>query len=788
MKDNRQRGMRETIATALLVLFMLASFAEKADSVDLMSNENITSSPYNIIGVPWQGETGIQESVSHMMQRGRAKLPVSGGKLHRIMPFRTDPGRPDHPQNPNSPVSPEWPAHNGRTEIRSSLSISRPFTPQTLGPINFTGATLSDTGAFPPDSMGAVGPTQYIVAVNGRIRSFNKTTGVADGILNLDSDIFFNSVMTPSSSNFTSDPRIRYDRLSGRWFIIMIDVPGGTGSLPNRVMIAVSSSSTITNRSNFTFFQFQHDLVGVTENSDTGKFADYPTLGIDADALYIGVNVFTSTDLSNTTGFVVQKASVLAAGPITVTAFRGLISSVTSDGPFTPQGVDNYDPASSEGYFIGVSKAFFGSLVLRRVGTPGGTPSISDNISINVADTSFPLTVPHLGNTGGTAGKLDALDDRLFAAHLRNGRLWTAHNIGLNSSGTTSGANRNGTRWYELTGIVSPDTPSVVQSGTVFDSTAVNPRYYWIPSIMVSGQGHAALGFSTAGTNEYANAGTVGRLATDIADTMQTPVLYTNSSTAYNPPNDPGGPWGRRWGDYSYTSLDPDDDMTIWTIQEFCNATNTYGVQIVKLLAPPPATPSSASPSSISTGQSSVNVIITGTTISGSGFFDPGAGFTNRISAAVPGLTVNSVTYTDPTHVTLDLSTIGATEDTKSVTVTNPDSQSATSVAAIFTVCTPITISPSSVPDGAPNVPYIQTFSASGGTGPYSYGLTGLLPSGMNFSGRDAFRHPWGTRKFFIYRHCNRFAGMHRQPEIHSHDYGRYNDNYNLAPAGPVDY
>src|SRR5262249_47194245 len=86
-----------------------------------------------------------------------------------------------------------------------------PFSPQTTG-LSFTGATLSDTGAFPPDSMGDVGPTQYIVAVNGRIRSFNKTTGVADAALNLDTDVFFSSVMSSNPGTFTSDPRIRYDR------------------------------------------------------------------------------------------------------------------------------------------------------------------------------------------------------------------------------------------------------------------------------------------------------------------------------------------------------------------------------------------------------------------------------------------------------------------------------------------------------------------------------------------------------------------------------------------------
>lgn len=45
-----------------------------------------------------------------------------------------------------------------------------PAIAQTVSTPNFTGATLSDTGAFPPDTMGTVGPTQYIVAVNGRVR------------------------------------------------------------------------------------------------------------------------------------------------------------------------------------------------------------------------------------------------------------------------------------------------------------------------------------------------------------------------------------------------------------------------------------------------------------------------------------------------------------------------------------------------------------------------------------------------------------------------------------------
>jgi hypothetical protein len=61
----------------------------------------------------------------------------------------------------------------------------------------------------------------------------------------------------------------------------------------------------------------------------------------------------------------------------------------------------------------------------------------------------------------------------------------------------------------------------------------------------------------------------------------------------------------------------------------------------------------------------------------GAGFFDPGVGFVNHISAAVTGgVTVNSVTYNSPSSVTLNISTVGATTGAKNVTVTNPDGQS----------------------------------------------------------------------------------------------------------------
>jgi hypothetical protein len=668
------RKWLQAIVSVGMVLALSVSLLPVGSTV---AANSYAAGPGEIAGVSQTGAAGVSETTVQIMRRQQvaANVPV---QIHTKPHFQVD--RTHLKDNPLAPAVAQWPAV---TPLRSA-PVS-PLGPQTTA-ISFTGATLADTGAFPPDSMGAVGPTQFIVAVNGRFRSFNKTTGVADGVLNADPDVFWASVMTPVGGsvvlNFTSDPRIRYDRLSGRWFIIMIDVPCTNATCTtiaaNRVMIAMSDTSTITAGTVWTFFYFSPE-------SATSAFVDYPTLGIDVNALYVGGNIFSSAgSFVYTSGYVVQKSSLIGGGPIFYTAFLNLTSGAAGSGPFTPQGVDNYDPAATEGYFIGVDNAVFSLLQIRRVSNPGSaSPTISGNLSLTVSTTISTATVPHLGNTGGNNGRLDSLDDRLFAAHLRDGRLWTAHNFRVNASGVASTATqpRVAVRWYEIQNLTT--TPTVRQSGTIFDNaaTAAAAFYRWIPSIMVSGQGHAAVGFSQAGTPSYANGATVGRLAGDILGTMQTVVTYTNTSYAYNPPSDPGGASGRRWGDYSYTSLDPCDDMTMWTIQEFTDATNSYGVRAVKLNAPPPATPSSASPSSVLWGTSSVTITITGSAGSGLGFYDTPSSLTDacrlRLTASVSGgVTVNSVTYIDPTHMQINISTVGASTGLQSVTITNPDGQS----------------------------------------------------------------------------------------------------------------
>ena len=671
---------RMAIAGLIVVLAGSGTVIVRAQSKRRTQTEGATITPT-------EKSMGVRQTVDEIMARSRAFDQAMARLGPRKLQVRREPRveREHIRKNPLAQAVSQWPALQG-------VLARSPFLPQTVG-VNFLGIQSSEAPYVPPDSMGAVGPTQLLVIANGRIKVFDKT-GVP-GPLNADTDVFFASVLNGSS---LTDPQARFDRLSSRWFVAGISV-----DTPDRVMIAVSSGPTITGAASFTFFQFQHDLVGTVPNPDTGGFLDYDSLGIDANALYMGGNVFNAAGDAylGATAFVIRKSSILGAGPMFVTAFRQ-VAGPSGPGLYSPRGVDNDDPAATEGYFIGVDNEEFSLLQIRRISNPGGTPTISGNISLVVPTTTFP----RVAGAFGSIRNLDALDDRLFAAQLKKGSLWTAHNINVDPTGvatdTTGTTGRDGSRFYEITNLST--TPTLRQSGTLFDNTTVSTgtaRHIWIPTIAASGQGHVALGASiaaplnSAGTQLQPSIAVAGRLSGDPLGTIQSPTLAVTGGGNYNA--EATGP--QRWGDYSAVNIDPNDDMTMWTFQEYCNAANSWGVQAIQLLAPPPATPSGAGPANIGQGSAGVNVVVSGTSSAGSGFFDPGPNAPapatpfNHISASVTGgVTVNSVTYTDPTHVTLNLNTTGASLGSQNITITNPDGQSLTG-NGLVTVRTPLSVS-----------------------------------------------------------------------------------------------
>lgn len=338
---------------------------------------------------------------------------------------------------------------------------------------------------------------------------------------------------------------------------------------------------------------------------------------------------------------------------------------------------------------------------------------MSANIQLNVNATANPIATPQQGGT------LSAIDDRLFAAKLVKNTitgvssLWTAHHIGLNSSGT-AGNTRNGMRWYNIGSLTT--TPAVIQSGTFFDPAATNPLSYTMGSITGTGQGHAVIAATKSSANTFAGVATTGRLRTDTLGTLQSPLTIINGTSTYG---------GGRWGDYSETVVDPLDNMTVWTFQEY--SSSGWRVRASQLKAPAPASVTSLAPNTIQQGQT-INIVVNGTSVSGTEFYDPGPGF-NRLAAAFSGtgLTVNSVTFTNPTQFTVNVTAAGgATIGLRNLTVTNPDAQTSTGTNVL------------TVTSGSNPVPTITSLSPN--TRQAGLGAFTLTVNGTNFVSNSVVR------------------------------------------------
>lgn len=643
---------------------LLLSILLSSTSMHLAAQESISKemSEAEIEGIECIGSKAITETTDDIMRRQEELTRRGIEEAVEVLIQRPSTNRATLPQNPESP---EVSFVDG-TSLKSELVRTITSAPSVHKiDTNFTAISFGESTSYPPDSMGAIGWNQYIASVNGRIKTFNKCTGLPDGILDVTQTAFFQSVSNGAAS--VGEPRIRFDRFTSRWIALAI-----TRGYPNRIVFAVSQGATITSSSCWKFFYFQQDLVAPQGNAES--LADYPTLGLDVNALYIGANEFTTTGYTGSTIFVVKKSSILNDGPLVAFAFRDINS-------FTNQGVDNlYDLNPTFGYVIGLDNSQLGKLSLRRIRNVTAIPTMSSNISITVPTTLPPIDVPHLGNNGGVNGYLDGLDDRLMCAHIDGSSLWTTHSIGVNNVGVSSSTvcpTRNGCRWYQIN--ISSHNPTLVQAGTLYQPSADNTldqRHYWIPSIMTSRQGHVIIGCSVAGAQEYANAAFAGRLATDPLGTLRAPVIYTNSTAPYNPCYDPGSTRGRRWGNYSYTSLDPLNLSTIWTIQQWAR-NGRWATQVAQILAPAPTQPTQAIPASIPRGMDMLGFHIIGQSTEGTEFFAVGGPRSLKVQIT-GGVEVAYAQVINSTTIGLYVSTRNAEAGPQSVTITNGDGQSVT--------------------------------------------------------------------------------------------------------------
>jgi hypothetical protein len=450
---------------------------------------------------------------------------------------------------------------------------------------SFEGLDIGDTDAVVPDSMGAVGPNHFVELLNNAIVVYEKTGSVPQGGGPLPSGLFFRLQETQGdpvypTGGFVQDPRILYDHQENRWIACGLDAFGS-----DEVLLAVSEgpSPVPLDDSNWTKHR-----VRVARLPD---FADFPTLGLDANGVYVSV-----VYLSSRSNLVVAiDKDLLYQG--TYQAWPFPLESVAPSLRVVQPAV-NFDTPVAGDYAWFVAKGLRteapyqgGPIIYRRLQWSGGVPGWADTAWPGVAETSYrnyfdldaedlfadsSISAPQAG--GPTDIRLtpdpvtrDRVGSRLSMAVIRQGVLWTCHHVGLDDEDgdyggdkTGEGVDRSAIQWLKLP-ISTENLLTYGAHGRIFDDCSMTPHWYYDGSLMVNNAGDIVIGFSGSSELSFISAYYSWRRAD--GTTSDRPGLIKKGEDYFN---------FDRWGDYSYTSLDPVDGLTIWTVQEYARPQGVF--------------------------------------------------------------------------------------------------------------------------------------------------------------------------------------------------------------------
>ncbi|WP_347374528.1 GEVED domain-containing protein [Aequorivita sp. Q41] len=416
---------------------------------------------------------------------------------------------------------------------------------------NFIGASSTESGFYPPDPTGAVGPNHYVHSVNSLVKIFSKTGTLLLGPVNLGTFLGF--------GGNSGDPIVLYDQLADRWVVSEFgNISGG-----NSLAIGVSTSSDPTGSYNV----YQYTFSG---------FPDYPKYGMWPDAYYGTVNL----DGASTRAFAMERDALLSGAPnpkFVIFSLPGVVVNPNQVKSPVPVNLLGQDLApNTPGYIIylqddawtGVSNDHLKIWEIDMDWNNTSNSTISSPIEIP----TDPFDAGEIFGQGavsqpGTNQKLAAHGGIIsFGANYRS---FANHNSWLITFNTFIDANdTGGIRWIELRNS-NTDPWSLYQEGTY---APADGHSRFMSSSAMDALGNIGLAYSVGSSTLPVGLRYTGRFDGDPLGTMtvaETTIINgvgvrTNSY---------------RYGDYAHTSMDP-DNLTFWHTSDYFFANNAWRTQI----------------------------------------------------------------------------------------------------------------------------------------------------------------------------------------------------------------
>lgn len=399
---------------------------------------------------------------------------------------------------------------------------------------NFSG--IAFTKWIPADCTMAVGPDHVLVAVNSSVAIHQKNGSVAVASTSLTS--WFSKVIQGAT---IFDPKALYDQHANRWVLLAVAVK--TEIKGSWFLLSVSQSSDPLK--GWSTYAIDATVDG---SKKTNNWVDYPSLGVDSQALYLTGNMFLfNGDFQYAKLRIIPKDDIYQGKPV---VFKDLVRLKNVDGSlsFTVQPCHTYGAPQAQ-YFI---NSYFphtpspeNKLSLWTLTDPLGEPTLT----LRTIDTD-PYNLPPDVTQQGGAVALESGDTRILNAVFRGGSIWCAFNTQHNWGDNTNVA---AIHWFQI----EPATGTLVQQGVY----GARDSFYLYPAVMPDNNGNMVMVFSRCGPTEFASIYFAGRKASDPLGQLQ-PSSLLLAGTAYYERLDTKGK--NRWGDYAGIASDPANPGLIW--------------------------------------------------------------------------------------------------------------------------------------------------------------------------------------------------------------------------------
>lgn len=438
--------------------------------------------------------------------------------------------------------------------------------------LGFEGISQYDGASFgrnfiPPDTMGAVGRTQYVETSNGAYAVFDKATG---NRLSLVSDVAFWAAAGQTGTN--GDSRIMYNAAASRYVAVAF------GANAKDLQIAVSDNDNALGGWKSVKFEGYGGF-------GFGATADYPTLALDKNAVYIGTNNFApitaggANNFRGTTLNVIPLDSLFNAGAPTVGAMKQFVTpyappGLTEDRGFALQGV-NSSTASSSGTVLAASLFSYDNLAFNVSGLTassalGASLTAPTFLGMDAFTSPSPARQPSVAIPANRR-VIDSLDERISSSvYQANGRIYMVNTVDTTADGRDEARVR-----YT---VIDANTFAILDQG---DIGGAGYDYYQ-GSIAVNEDGDVVIGYNRSGLDPATGkisffartfmTGADGKLIPTSTEIFLKESLtddYHNGSLFGAP-----AVGRQRWGDYSQVSIDPENTDIFWVIGEFAREYN----------------------------------------------------------------------------------------------------------------------------------------------------------------------------------------------------------------------